>query len=115
MYVGDDTSYSGRCPEPLWHQLKELSPADHRLERTLNYGVALLVATYRYDELSGEARQVVDQMLADEAMPRPTRTDDGVNVDALVADLQSSRTGLSSEDGDVIEQTTTEHPTEQSQ
>lgn len=88
--IHDSTSYSGQCPAPLWKHLKEVSPADHQLQKTVNYAVALVVATHRYDELSSEEMRLVDHFLDDDSMPTPVRTGSGLDVDQLVDDLQSS-------------------------
>ncbi|WP_135306357.1 hypothetical protein [Haloarcula amylovorans] len=109
MFIGDETHYTGKCAKPLWTELKELSPADHQLERTINYGVALLVATYRYDELSPDTARLVDQMLADEHMPTPIQTESGIDVDRLVADLQRDRPpAATTETDDAVGETHTE-------
>lgn len=110
MFVGDETTYSGKCPQPIWTQLKELSPTDHQLQRTVNYGVALLVACYRYDDLGPEATRLVDQMLDDEHMPAPTQTESGSDVDQLVAELQRSQSPVAATDttDDAVGETQTE-------
>ncbi len=82
------TSYSGGCPAPLWDEFKEVSPAQCSLGETINYAVALTVATYRYDQLEGDAQAVVDDILATD-MPVPVATTGGCDVQTLLDDLQS--------------------------